>query len=651
MKSIPAQIATSLLKRNQTPGFTEICAVLNLDDAPCALVDRELGCLLFINSKLIRFSGFSSNDIWEKPLETIFSGVELEQITSGATGEIEVARREQTAVKVQAKYSLLDKNMRWLRIRFEDPTKSEVEERPLNEASIYEMLDFAKLADCESLQLALERCVEIIQNVTRSESVCIYMADPAAPQFTRVAGVGADGDDSFPQVLPTLDLMRLSEAFIWNPGMRVLTDLHRFARANQYSYIASVPLGEQSATIGLIIFGGKSSVPPELTLDLLNILAEQVLAVEQHYLLVDNLQKENRSFSRLIHILNTSFDNISEGIVLLSPDLNIQHINPAAEAILGYTSEEVSGEAYENVLIGTDRISPALEEARKGVTTHDIGKVTLNRRDGQAFPALVYVLPVIMKEALIGIELIISDISENEQNKTLNQHLEHRAVLGDYTAAFAHDIRNPINNIFTGIQLLGAKLAAEDPNQEIIERIQGDCTRLNHQMEAFLAFSRPTDLHLEPIDVGMFLKRTLDRWHPRLMRANITPIVQVEENLDKIKGDPRALDRVFTNLISNAVDAMSGIGDTLAVKASLNTSVAEVPMVEITVSDNGPGIPDDIRERIFEPFVSNSQKGTGLGLAITKQIVTAHKGSINVTSFAGGTTFTVNIPACNGECE
>jgi signal transduction histidine kinase len=135
------------------------------------------------------------------------------------------------------------------------------------------------------------------------------------------------------------------------------------------------------------------------------------------------------------------------------------------------------------------------------------------------------------------------------------------------------------------------------------------------------------------------------------MRANIKPILQVEENLDKIKGDPKALDRVFTNLLSNAADACTGIGDTLAVKASMNTSVAEMPMVQITVSDNGPGIPDDIRDRIFEPFVSNSQKGTGLGLAITKQIVTAHRGSINVSSFPGGTTFIVNIPACNGECE
>jgi PAS domain-containing protein len=109
---------------------------------------------------------------------------------------------------------------------------------------------------------------------------------------------------------------------------------------NEYRYIGSVPLTEESATTGLMICGGKSELPQELSLELLDLLAGQVLAVEQHYLLVDNLQKENRSYTRLIHLLNASFDNISEGVVLLSPELSIQHVNPAAESILGYTSEE-----------------------------------------------------------------------------------------------------------------------------------------------------------------------------------------------------------------------------------------------------------------------------------------------------------------------
>jgi len=114
-------------------------------------------------------------------------------------------------------------------------------------------------------------------------------------------------------------------------------------------------------------------------------------------------------------------------------------------------------------------------------------------------------------------------------------------------------------------------------------------------------------------------------------------------------GDPRSLEQVFTNLISNALEAMVDVGDTLAVKANLIAEVSGHSSVVISISDNGPGIPQDIQEHIFEPFVTTRQKGTGLGLAITKQIVNAHKGSIRVESFAGGTVFSVQIPVESGD--
>jgi signal transduction histidine kinase len=129
----------------------------------------------------------------------------------------------------------------------------------------------------------------------------------------------------------------------------------------------------------------------------------------------------------------------------------------------------------------------------------------------------------------------------------------------------------------------------------------------------------------------------------------VTPTVHIDADIPKILGDPRSLDQVFTNLISNAVDAMTETGDTLAVRAVINQEFSGHPHVDISISDNGPGIPEDIKDRIFEPFVSTRQKGTGLGLAITKQIITAHKGSISVNSFPGGTVFTVRLPADNGD--
>jgi signal transduction histidine kinase len=133
-----------------------------------------------------------------------------------------------------------------------------------------------------------------------------------------------------------------------------------------------------------------------------------------------------------------------------------------------------------------------------------------------------------------------------------------------------------------------------------------------------------------------------------MSRLKVETFFQKAEDIPRINGDPRSLDQVFTNLITNAVDAMSKTGGTLAIKIGLNHELAK-QQVEVLISDNGPGIPEEIKDRIFEPFVTTKSHGTGLGLAITKRIITAHRGRILVNSFPGGTIFSICIPACNGD--
>jgi PAS domain S-box-containing protein len=410
-------------------------------------------------------------------------------------------------------------------------------------------------------------------------------------------------------------------------------------------YLASAPLIQGEGAIGLLVASGKGEPPKTLSLELLELLAAMILSLFQQNLLIENLNGKINQSRDFAEIRNAAFENMNEGVVLLDKDLVITEINQAVEWMLGYAAWEVKGQSFENILIGTDRLLPALEDAKNGKSTNDIGKASLNRRNGQSFPVLVKVIPVLRDEKVQSIEILLTDISEHEQSKAVTQQLEHRAILGDYTAAFAHDVRNPINNISTGLQLMAAVLPENDPNQDVINRMLGDCTRLNHLMEAFLAFSRPLELKFESFGVEQFLRRILDRWQPRMARVNVKSTLYVDPDVTNIIGDPRSLENVFTNLISNAVEAMTENGDTLVVKAARSSEVDGRPAVDISISDNGPGIPQDIQEHIFEPFVTTRKAGTGLGLAITKQIVTAHKGSIRVNSFPGGTVFTVQIPA------
>jgi signal transduction histidine kinase len=198
---------------------------------------------------------------------------------------------------------------------------------------------------------------------------------------------------------------------------------------------------------------------------------------------------------------------------------------------------------------------------------------------------------------------------------------------------------------------MSSRLPQEDPNQELISRLQNDCNRMSHLMESVLIYARQSEYKLEQLDIAQYIKRLLDRWQPRLAKVSINWYFLSDEGNTYIKGDPRALEQVFTNLLSNAIEAMAKTGGTLAIKVTPISIIPNYPQVEITVSDNGPGIPEEIRDRVFEPFLTTKPQGTGLGLAITKRIVIGHKGNITVDSFPGGTVFKIVIPAVNGDSQ
>lgn len=647
MKPSPVNLAANLFKRTKTPGFNETCTLINLDDEPAALVDCETATLLFINSRLIKLCSFTTGDLWEKPAELLFSQLNLKAVNSGEIRTLMLNRRDQPAVRVNAKFDYLDHEARWLRIRLISKPMPGGQGATLFDPFMQYFLQVNQLYELTDLKEALAQFVGITRELLQTEAVVIYQADPAFPQLQKTAG--SESNIIFPDSLPSSDIFRLNEPSTWKAGSRVLTDIHRFSRLNNFNYLMTVPLKQGSGTLGLLVCGGVDAQTLESSIDLLEVSAAMVAGMIQHFLLVENLQQQVTRAQKGNRMRSATVEAIQEGVIFLDPELKIEEINPAAEWMLGYASWEVKGQSYENILIGTDRILPAIEDARRGNSTHNLGSVSLNRRSGQSFPCQIQVTPVLEGDTVVGIGVILADLSEQEQSKAVTQQLEHRAVLGDYTAAFAHDVRNPINSIYTGIQLLGARLKSDDPNQEVIGRIQNDCTRLNHLMESFLAFSRPIEPRVEDIEVGIFLQRIIDRWRPKFAKVNVTPVLHVDDPIEKMRGDSRSLDQVFTNLISNALDAMSASGDTLAIRAVMNREISGHPQVEITVSDNGPGIPEDLREHIFEPFVTTRKQGTGLGLAITKQIVTAHKGSISVDSFPGGTVFTVRIPASIGE--
>ena len=447
---------------------------------------------------------------------------------------------------------------------------------------------------------------------------------------------------ALPASVPSADMIYLARPLVVHRDQAAPAALFREALAAQMPMVMTVPVLAEREPIGLLALAGEvaEELPALSWMETLAGFLSPYLQIQQAAASHAERQREEE---RLRQTYEALFENMKEGAVLLDRSLRVITVNTAAEWMFGYARAEVSRQPVENLLIGADRLPGALEKALEGIPLNNLGNVSFLRRNGQLFPALVQIVPIPAGEQAGELLVLIEDISENEEIRVKTQQLEQRAVLGEFTAIFAHEVRNPINNISSALQLLSTRFTEDDPNCDVVARMQNDCQRLNQLMESVLAFSRPMEPHFEALDLGGLLQRVLDRWRPRFARVHVLPSLEVNDQGYRARGDPRALEQVFTNLISNAVEAMSKQGGVLV--ARLNAvSEQERPLLEVTVSDNGPGIPPEVREHMFEPFVTNNPGGTGLGLAITKRIVTAHRGTISVQSYPGGTVFRVLLP-------
>lgn len=616
---------------------------------PAFLVDKAKETILIANPILQKILGASSADLLGLPVQTFLEGWQTSWSTSSEPVLSTLKSRSNEYLQMRIQISVIDSNAQWLLVSMVE----EVEVSPLlnkeHQGALEHFIDLSKLIQTGNVNEYISILMDILVGIMKMDVACLYRAEGDYPHLSCIAQSGTQ--PAFPDIIPSTDLMRLAQMTVWQPGKPVHTELHRSGRIANLSIVASAPIGENGALSGLLVVGKTKRKFSETDLGTLQFFCSVIGSLLQNYILVQNLVSVVQQNEKQLLVRNQLFDTAQEGVIILRPDLTIIEINSTAEMMLGYAAAEVQQQPVENVLIGPVSIVSALEAAQKGNPVNGMGTVYLHRRNGQSFPANCQVVPVMLGNDVSALLVLIIDVSENEQNRIRTQQLEQRAFLGDFTAVFAHEVRNPINNISTGLQLLASLIDPNDPNQDVVGRMLGDCTRLNQLMESILSFSRPVDIKLERIDLTVFLRRILDRWRPRFARVNVNHYFQTAEGLPVIMGDQRSLDQVFTNLISNAVEAMSKNGGTLALKIGLGPSIGNRAQVEVTVSDNGPGIPDEVKERIFEPFVTTNPRGNGLGLAITKRIVTAHHGSIGVNTFPGGTVFHVCLPAASGEDE
>lgn len=343
-------------------------------------------------------------------------------------------------------------------------------------------------------------------------------------------------------------------------------------------------------------------------------------------------------------------DNISEGVIIINSNYLIVYINQISSMMFGFSPDDVIGHSIDDLLVTHEGIRGMVSSINASEENGDEPTSIryLHRRSGESFPCHIRVRKFDFDEKNSYTVMVLTDVTETEENRMKSEQLAQRAFLGDFASLLAHEIRNPINNMNVWIQNIKGLCTEGDDIFEAAKRIEDDCSRVSHLITNILAYSKPLKLNLEEMDMSSYLNEILERWKINFARANIKYYYSPPDDFPKIMGDPRTLEQVFNNLIGNAIDAFENRGGVISLKLSIYDQDSGRKKALISISDNGPGIPDEMIDHIFEPFITSKKKGNGWGLAISKRIITSHKGTIQVKSYPGGTVFEIFLPIING---
>jgi len=345
--------------------------------------------------------------------------------------------------------------------------------------------------------------------------------------------------------------------------------------------------------------------------------------------------------------------NIRSGVLTVDGRGRLAFINPTAERMLRLDAANLLGQpVLEQLKIRSSELWAAINSGIRNGRKISRGEGLVASAQGRQFP-IGLSTTVFQQESqeTPSVTAIFTDISDLKQLQELHLRAERLEAVAALSASLAHEIRNPLASIRSSVEQLSRSRYATGDERFLAELIVRESDRLSRLLNEFLDFSRVRATEFVPVDlreVAVAVTRLVQE-HPD---CPDDAELEVKGPRTMLDGDGDLLHRVIANLVLNAVQAARGSKVHVTVSVGGADGGADLPhghlerAVRLEVRDDGPGIPEEIRERLFQPFVSGRPGGSGLGLAIVQRAVEAHRGLVLVDSKPGaGTIFTVLLPA------
>lgn len=339
-------------------------------------------------------------------------------------------------------------------------------------------------------------------------------------------------------------------------------------------------------------------------------------------------------------LLAMVLESMTDGIIVLDEAHGVRLVNKAAERLLPFAADEPTGRSVWQV-IDDEQVAAFLRDTLIGSDRVLDGEFTLE--GAHAATLEITIVPLVRDRHIEGSLVHVVDITERRSEEARLRRAENLASITTLAAGVAHEIRNPLTSMSIHLQLIQRALRrSETVSAEIDESLRtmtAEIQRLNKIVVDFLFAVRPMNSELREGDINDVLRPLLAFLRPELSASGIEVVEKLAARLPPAQIDERLLREALLNIVKNAQAAMAA-GGTLAVG-----TVLEGERIRITVRDTGTGIPDDIADKIFEPYFTTRDFGSGLGLTLTYKIIKEHAGDIEVASKPGvGTTLRVSIP-------